>query len=426
LRRFELTSDFIDPAAERALIASVAQQPVLYWEVLDLVPSGAFAVEAEAWTAIATAIEAEQSPPVPDGWTPAEDPEAVARQLADLWQRRLLAQAQERLAHALYDRNQPAAALATLLEEEMIRIQAAQRETQATQLMWASELLPRMLQEAEARWRVRQETGRPVRGLRTSLNRLDDLLGGWQPGLHFLAGPPGVGKTTLALQSADVAAAEVPVLYITFENSALNLMVKAIAAQVGVSPQHIQQGMVDPGALRRAAEQWQSVAGRLACIEGSGQLTVAQVRAKALHAMHRHRATQCLVVVDYLQLWAKASHELRGFASVRERVETLGTALRELAMRLNSPVLVLASQNRAQGDYGAGGGAAALDSLKESGDLEYQADAVLFLTEAKKRVAMPPARAVDLTLAKHRQGDTGKVELIFRPDVGTLREVARA
>jgi replicative DNA helicase len=236
MQRFDLTDDFIDPVAERALMAAVAQQPDLYWEVLDLVPSGAFAVEAGAWATIATAIEAEQPPLVPAGWTPAADPEAVARHLVDLWQRRLLAEAQERLAHALYDRSQPAAALATLLEEEMIRIQAAQRETQATRLMWASELLPRMLQEAEERWRVRQETGRPVRGLRTSLNRLDDLLGGWQPGLHFLAGPPGVGKTTLALQGADVAAVEVPVLYITFESSALNLIVKAIAAQAGVSP----------------------------------------------------------------------------------------------------------------------------------------------------------------------------------------------
>jgi replicative DNA helicase len=50
---------------------------------------------------------------------------------------------------------------------------------------------------------------------------------------------------------------------------------------------------------------------------------------------------------------------------------------------------------------------------------------VLFLTEAKERKAMPPARAVDLTVAKHRHGDTGKIALIFRPDVGTLWEEAK-
>jgi hypothetical protein len=65
--------------------------------------------------------------------------------------------------------------------------------------------------------------------------------------------------------------------------------------------------------------------------------------------------------------------------------------------------------------------ASALDALKESGDLEYAADVVLFLTEAQERCATPPARAVELTVAQYRHGDTGKVGWIFRPDVGTMR-----
>ena len=48
-----------------------------------------------------------------------------------------------------------------------------------------------------------------------------------------------------------------------------------------------------------------------------------------------------------------------------------------------------------------------------------------FLTEAQEHMATPPARAVELTVAKNRHGDTGKVGLIFRPDLGTMREEAR-
>ena len=48
-----------------------------------------------------------------------------------------------------------------------------------------------------------------------------------------------------------------------------------------------------------------------------------------------------------------------------------------------------------------------------------------FLTEAQERMATPPARAVELTVAKNRHGDTGKLSLIFRPDLGTMREEAR-
>jgi len=420
---FHLTDEFTDPAAEQTLLAAIAREPALYWEVLDCLPPGVFAAEASAWGAVATAVEAERPPEVPLEWTPAADPAASARRLADLHQRRLLAEVQERLAQALYDEGRPASELAALLEEEAARVQAAIRETHAGRLLWASELLPAVLRDAEARQRAREATGQPVMGLPTGLDRLDALLGGLEEGFYILAGPPGMGKTTLALQVAAAVTREAPVVYVTFEDSPASLTLKAIAARARVNPRDVQRGWADLNALRRAAEGWRPVAERLALIEGNARLTVAQVRAKALQAMHRHQVARCLVVVDYLQLWAKATAELRGFQSVRERVETLGAALRELALRLKSPVLALASQNRAQGDYGNGGGAAALDSLKESGDLEYQADAVLFLTEAKKRQATPPARAVDLTLAKNRHGEIGKVELLFRPELATLREV---
>jgi hypothetical protein len=55
----------------------------------------------------------------------------------------------------------------------------------------------------------------------------------------------------------------------------------------------------------------------------------------------------------------------------------------------SQPGLILASQNRSAGNYGNGKGTAALDSLKESGDLEYAADVMLFLTEAQERLATP-------------------------------------
>ncbi len=192
-----------------------------------------------------------------------------------------------------------------------------------------------------------------------------------------------------------------------------------------MNPRDVQRGYADLAKLRSAAEAWQPVAERLAGVEGSSQLTVAQVRAQTRRAMRQHQTECCLVVVDYLQLWAKVAEDLRGNFSVRERVDMLGGLRRELALGLHSRVLALASQNCSAGNYGKGKGTAALDSLKESGDLEYTADVVLFLTEAQERMVTPPARAVELTVTKNRHGDTGKLSLIFRPDLGTMREEAR-
>jgi replicative DNA helicase len=337
-----------------------------------------------------------------------------------------MATAQERLAQALFDETIPATDIITLLEEEALRVQAVLRNDTAGRLQWASALLPQVLADAEARRQQRESTGNAVLGIPTGVAQLDNLLGGFTEGLYLLAGPPGMGKTTLALQIAAAATKAVPVVVVTFEHAPANLTLKLLCARGGVNLRDVQRGYAELAQLRMAAEAWAPVGQRLAVVEGSSQLTVAQVRAQARRAMRQHQAERCLIVVDYLQLWAKVAEDLRGNFSVRERVDMLGGLLRELVLSLHSPVLALASQNRSAGNYGNGKGSAALDSLKESGDLEYAADVVVFLTEAQDHMATPPARAVELTVAKNRHGDTGKVGLIFRPDLGTMREEARA
>jgi replicative DNA helicase len=426
MQSYHLTDEFTDIPAEQALLASLAQSPALYWDLVDLLMPEVFTKEVDTWQALALTLETSQPPSIPADWLPAPDPHATAHRLVDLHQRRLLAAAQERLAQALFDETTPATDIVTLLEEEALRVQAAIRSTDTGRLQWASALLPQVLADAEARRLQRETTGSAVLGVPTGVAQLDSLLGGLNEGLYLLAGPPGMGKTTLALQIAAAATKDVPVVVVTFEHAPANLTLKLLCARAGVNLRDVQRGYADLAKLRHAAEAWEPVAQRLAVVEGSSQLTVAHVRAQARRAMRQHQAERCLVVVDYLQLWAKVAEDLRGNFSVRGCVDMLGGLLRELALGLHSPVLALASQNRSAGNYGTGKGSAALDSLKESGDLEYAADVVLFLTEAQERFATPRARAVELTVAKNRHGETGKVGLIFRPDLGIMREEAKS
>src|SRR5713101_3890544 len=324
MQSYHLTDEFTDIGAEQAMLASLSQSPRLYWDLLDLLTPEVFTQETPTWQALTLALDAGQSPAIPADWPPAPDPHATARRLADLHQRRLLACTQERLAQALFDETTPATDIVTLLEQEMLRVQAALRDSPAGGLQWASALLPQVLADAEARRLQRETTGSAVLGVPTGLTQLDNLLGGLTEGLYLLAGAPGMGKTTLALQLAAAATKDVPVVVVTFEHAPANLTLKLLCARAGVNLRDVQRGYADLAKLRVAAEAWEPVAQRLAVVEGSSQLTVAQVRAQACRAMRQHQAERCLVVVDYLQLWAKVAEDLRGnFTSVedlRERI----------------------------------------------------------------------------------------------------------
>ena len=432
MKRYGLADRFRDHDLERAVLAAVARDPKLYWVLLDsLHAEGVFAHEGEAWQRVRAAAENDAPRDVIGDalaaeWTPSVKPEEDAEKLADLHLRRLLAEAQERQAAGLNDFDVPARDLAQRLEEEALNAQKAIRDLSGGRLQLASALALDVVADARMRYEARKDTGKPVMGIKTGIGRLDEITGGLEEGLYLLGAAPGFGKTTLATQiSGAVAGAGDPVVYVSFENSAANLVSKMLCARAGLNSRDVRRGYADPDRLARAAVELAPVLERIAVVEGTGRLTVAEVRGRALQMMHRAGGDECLVVVDYLQLWAKASAELRGMISARERVEALAGELRGLATRLKSPVLAIVSQNRAQGDYGANGkGAPTLDSLKESGDLEYAADVVMFLHPAKDRAAVEPTRAVDLTVAKNRNGEQGKVELTFRADTGVMRESA--
>ena len=272
MQTYHLADEFTDVTAEQALLASLATAPTRYWELEDVLTAELFPTEAATWQALAVAFDAGQPAMVPPDWALAPDPAATAQRLRDLHQRRLLAAAQERLAQALFDETIPAPEIAALLEAEALRVQAALRDTEAGHLQWASALLPQVLADAEARRLQREATGSAVLGVPTGLAQFDHLLGGLTDGLYLLAGPPGMGKTTLALQIAAAATREVPVVVVTFEHAPENLTLKLLCARAGVNPRDVQRGYADLGKLRAAAEAWQPVAQRLAVVEGSSRL----------------------------------------------------------------------------------------------------------------------------------------------------------
>lgn len=419
MRTYSLESEFLDPRTEQRLLAAIAGDLNLYWQLQDLLPEGSFQSESAAWNALRESVSAGTVPAVLPV-EPSVDARGDALRLADLYQRRLLAGLQERLAEALFDESRPAAAVAALLEVEAAAVRGRVRGTAAGTALSGCSLLDDTLALARQRLERRKTTGKPCSGIPTGLARLDQILNGFNEGLHVLAAGPGMGKTTLCTQWAlHAAASQVPVVYVTYENSPQSLVLKMVCSRAGLSPSQVERGFADLTLLNEAAAGLREPLRLVSLIEGTSQMAISQVRGRALQVRESAGSEQVLVVFDYLQ---RAAHG-KGYEQLRHNVSAMAAELREMASRLQSPVIAISSQNRSVGDYGRGG-SAQLDSLKESGDLEYAADSVLFLTQARDRTATDPARAVDLVVVKNRFGGTGMVPLIFRPDTGVFREEA--
>jgi replicative DNA helicase len=329
--------------------------------------------------------------------------------MAEAWERRI--------APALYDHDRPAGEVISLLETEAAGVQAAVREFSASQAQAIPELFKDTLTMLRERRAAYHEHGKATVGIPTGIPKLDDLLGGLQPGLHLLAAEPGAGKTTLACQIASHAARQgYPVIFVTFEETPERLVFKVLCNLGNLNQKTYWEGIGDPEKVAQVMSANAAALQPLKVVEGTARLTVPMLKAKALAALAHHKADRCLIVIDYLQKWAASRREFNDF---RHIVGALVTELRELANRLGAPVLAISSQNR------AGQGEAHLTSLKESGDLEYGADSALFLVANNKRPALSPNRAVDLRVMKNRYGDMDvTVPLLFQPDVCRMGEAA--
>ncbi len=238
------------------------------------------------------------------------------------------------------------------------------------------------------------------------------LNGGFGPGeLIFLGARPGVGKTALGLELARGAARRRngAVLIVSREMTNLALSRRFIA----------QDARVRASSLKRATltdtDRW-SVQQSLDRLRGlpwfftDDAVSIEEI-ASLVEAMAQE-APLALVVVDYLQL-IRAPREIK---DRRHQVEAVSQALKTIALQYRVPVLCLSSLSRSS--HEDKGKAPTLASLRESGELEHDADVILLLHRGYHE------EETQCLVAKNRDGRLGTVNLLFRHEYVAFDPVA--
>jgi replicative DNA helicase len=250
----------------------------------------------------------------------------------------------------------------------------------------------------------------PITGL-TSIDR--ELSGALAPGIHFMHGNAGTGKTAFGLQTAATCA--FPAMFVTCEMSPVELLRRHTARVTGT-----YLGRLKSGEMR--GEEAESLARR--AIEAA--LALAFVDATqgpaALQFLHdsalivKRDADHILIVIDSLHSWTESAHP------VQPEYEALNSGiadLQRLASALKCPVLIISERNR--------------DSMKSGGinagagtrKIEYSAETIIDL-ERKPDAKEDGAGEVEvlLKLAKNRHGTANKpIRLSFN---GALQRFSEA
>lgn len=254
-----------------------------------------------------------------------------------------------------------------------------------------------------------RDNPKAIRGVRTGLFSLDEILDGWQPGeLMLVAGRPSMGKTALGLHFIRHAAGSCPVLMISAEMRAQALALRMLASESHMDSHRIRRGRITDGEL----EIMRTCKDRLAGLPIFVADRTFDVRTAILQARYARREKQVgLVVVDYLQLLRPAER-----ADSREReVASLGRDMKRLAEELEIPIIAMAQLNRAV--EARTNKRPQMSDLRESGALEQDADVVILLHRpahyGEPTGIMDGKNLLEIIIAKHRNGAVGTVEAYY-------------
>lgn len=271
-------------------------------------------------------------------------------------------------------------------------------------LMPIRESTPEVLEKFE----IIQKDRNSLRGLSTGLYGLDRITNGLQKSdLILVAGRPGSGKTSLAMNIVNYAAinGKANVAVFSLEMPRVQLAQRALCSVAYVDMTRALKGELSVNEWKALWGANEKLGKANIFVDDSSLNTPVQILSKC-RRLKAERGLD-LVMVDYLQLMNAGD---KPKDNRQQEISEISRNLKIIAKELNVPVIVLSQLSRAvesRSDHRP-----QLSDLRESGAIEQDADIVLFVYREDMYNNDPNAVKNDIAkiiVAKHRNGPLGEV-----------------
>lgn len=431
-------SPHVDPVAEAALIGAVLLIPTAYYDVSDLVDASDFSDRRHrlCWEAI-EALEANSQPYdivtlagelerrgkldaiggrefIESLIAAVGDVSAVtsyAQIVAQHAVLRKVAEAGRQIVEAAVAADADASETLEMAEQTIFSIGEGKT---GHRYVTMEEAVPQMLADmAEGR------TAKLL-GVSTGFPTLDDMTAGFQPGqLIVVAARPGMGKSALALHMARRIAESTgdPVVFESYEMSVPELTTRILSTMTGIGLMNLRRGLIPSDAEHDIAQAVERMRQLPILMDDQPPQTISGLR--SVLRRQARRTPLSAIFIDYLQLIAGSRTENR-----TQEIAEISRSLKLLARELEVPVIALSQLNRsleARADKRP-----MLADLRDSGSVEQDADAVLFVYRDHYYNPAAEPDIAELIVAKQRNGPTGVVKLRWEGETTRFADLGRA
>jgi replicative DNA helicase len=267
-----------------------------------------------------------------------------------------------------------------------------------------------------------QERNGDMVGLSTGLADLDRYLGGLQKSdLIYTAGRPGMGKSSWAMGIAKhVALNGGKVAFFSLEMSKRQLVERLLSMMTGIETSRLRNRTVHNEEWDIIMEVANQIAQMPLFIDDTSGVGVDYIRREA-RRLYGEQGLD-LIAIDYIGLMSGPAGDRKNSENRNQELGYISRNLKAMARELDIPVICLSQLSRAvetRLDKRP-----MLSDLRDSGNLEQDADVVLFLYRDDYYNEESDARNIaELSIAKHRHGATGTVKLFFKKELTEFRNL---